>query len=336
MASGASEIEVLKVTVRKGSKFKSARSGLSFRCRAAGPEGGEPVICLHGFPATSAWFNLLLEAGAAAGFRMFAPDQRGYSPGARPDPADTRNYHYDLIVGDVVALANALGLQRFHLVGHDHGCLVGWCVSARYPQRVASFTAMSIPHPAALAIALHGDPAQIMAVQYFHFCATCQGKALKRFAAELGSGGMWTAPGFTDEVREEFAALFSQPGALRAALNWYNGAMESQLLPCPPVVPGSKFEGDGNFAAMKADWIGSKPEGHVQTPVLHLWGSEDKVMLRSAIEASADMCTGEYKLVEITCGHSMLQEAGDQCVHEILAHCAKHRISTIGESRSAL
>lgn len=336
MASSVSAIEYLKVTLRKGVMPKSARNGLAFRCRAAGPDGGEPVICLHGFPATSAWFNQLLEAGASAGFRMIAPDQRGYSPGARPDPADTRNYHYDFMVADIVALATALGLGRFHLVAHDHGCLVGWCVAARHPDRVASFTAMSVPHPAAFAVALREDEAQIKAVQYFHFCATCQGNALKRFAAELGSGKSWAAPGYTEEVREEFKALFSQPGALRAAMNWYNGAMEAQLLPCPPVLPGSKLEGDEQFAARAADWIGSRPEGHVRTPVLHLWGSEDNVMLRSAIEASAGMCTGEYKLVEIKCGHSMLQEAGDECVREILAHCTKHRISAAVGARSAL
>lgn len=77
-------------------------------------------------------------------------------------------------------------------------------------------------------------------------------------------------------MKEEFWELFSQPGALRAALNWYNGAMEAQLLTCPPVIPGSRFDGDANFAALTAGWIGSKPEGNVQVPVLHFWVSEDK------------------------------------------------------------
>jgi len=302
-------------------------SGLEFQCRTAGPADGVPVLCLHGFPETSAYFNVLLEAGAAAGFRMIAPDQRGISPGARPDPADTANYHYDLIVGDVIAIADALGLTKFHLVAHDHGCIVGWCVAARYPQRLASYTGMSVPHPAALATAIRDDPDQTKASQYFHTFVASQGEALKGFAAMCADGSaMWSSPGFTDEIKGEFKALFGQPEPLRAALNWYNGAFESQLLPIPAVLPGSKFEGNAEFAAMTAGWVGSKPEGNVEVPVTLLWGSKDTALMRSGIEASAGYCTGEYKLVEIDCGHWMLQDKPDECVRETLAFLQQHQI----------
>lgn len=133
---------------------------LEFQYRYAGPPDGEAIIALHGFPETSISFTELLEAGAAAGYRVIAPDQRGYSPGARPDPADTSSYYYDKIVDDVIGIAAALGIERFHLVAHDHGCLVGWCVAARYPQHVATYVPMSVPHPDAFSKAMVSDPEQ--------------------------------------------------------------------------------------------------------------------------------------------------------------------------------
>ena len=136
---------------------------LEFRYRSAGPPDGEAIIALHGFPETSISFAALLEAGAAAGYHVIAPDQRGYSPGARPDPADTSHYYYDKIVDDVIAIASALGIERFHLVGHDHGCLVGWCAAARYPEHVATYVAMSVPHPDAFSDAMISDSEQQIA-----------------------------------------------------------------------------------------------------------------------------------------------------------------------------
>jgi len=230
-------------------------------------------------------------------------------------------------VADVIAIADALGLPRFHLVVHDHGCVVGWCCAARHPERVASYVPMSVPHPAAFAQALQSDAEQIKASQYFHTFAAVQGKSLEKFAAGI-TDTIYAAPGFTAEMISEYKALFSQPTALRAALNWYNGAMEAQLLPCPPVLPGSPYEGNAEFAAMVKNWVGSKREGIVKPPVRHLWGKTDNALRRVAVEASVQFCSGGYSLVVIDCGHWMLQEAGSQCVAEILSHVRGHKIST--------
>ena len=97
---------------------------------------GDPVILLHGFPETSAMWTPLIEAAASDGFRVVAFDQRGYSPGARPD--DVAAYAVPALVDDVLAVADALGFQRFHLVGHDWGCVVGWSVASLHPDRVTS------------------------------------------------------------------------------------------------------------------------------------------------------------------------------------------------------
>jgi pimeloyl-ACP methyl ester carboxylesterase len=107
---------------------------------------------LHGFPQTSACWTALLETLAAAGYRAVAPDQRGYSPKARPTPV--RADRLPELVADVLAITDRLGAETFHLVGHDWGGVVAWRLAGGHPDRVATLTAVSTPHPPAFARAL--------------------------------------------------------------------------------------------------------------------------------------------------------------------------------------
>ena len=90
-----------------------------------------------------------MAALGAAGFRAVAPDQRGYSPGARPEGVEP--YGIAHLVGDVVAMCDALGAEQVDLVGHDWGAIVAWVVAARHPERLRTLTAVSVPHPEAFA-----------------------------------------------------------------------------------------------------------------------------------------------------------------------------------------
>lgn len=124
---------------------KIPANGLTFRCRLCGMENqGEPVIFLHGFPETSHLWERILRSFADAGYRCLAFDQRGYSPGARPEGID--RYRINAIASDAIALADGLGWPKFHLVGHDWGSGCGWTIAQLYPERVASWSALSIPH----------------------------------------------------------------------------------------------------------------------------------------------------------------------------------------------
>src|SRR3954469_15289780 len=116
----------------------------TFEARVAGPEDGEVVLLLHGFPQTSWSWRSQLEALGAAGYRAVAPDQRGYSPGARPTEVEA--YAVDHLVGDVVGIADALGVERFHLVGHDWGAAVAWVTAAYHPERLLTLTSVATPH----------------------------------------------------------------------------------------------------------------------------------------------------------------------------------------------
>src|SRR5688572_5632939 len=110
----------------------------TFDARVAGPEDGDVVLHLHGFPQTSWSWRAQLDALGAAGYRAVAPDQRGYSAGARP--ADVERYAIPNLVADVLGIADALGAERFHLVGHDWGAAVAWQVAGRHQARLRSLT----------------------------------------------------------------------------------------------------------------------------------------------------------------------------------------------------
>jgi pimeloyl-ACP methyl ester carboxylesterase len=110
-------------------------SGLTFTADVAGPPGGPLVLLLHGFPESRHSWRAALPEIARAGYRCVAPDQRGYSPGARPDPADLSNYAFGRLVNDALEIAAAAGYEgrRFHQVGHDWGGQVAWGVADAHP-----------------------------------------------------------------------------------------------------------------------------------------------------------------------------------------------------------
>src|SRR6266567_3162606 len=130
--------------------------GLTFDALTAGKPGAPLVLLLHGFAESMHCWRAQVAGLADAGYRAVAPGQRGYSPGARPDGSDGANYHIDRLMDDAMAIAAASGYgdARFHLVGHDWGGSIAWSLADRYPQRLASLTVLSRPHPNAFNRAL--------------------------------------------------------------------------------------------------------------------------------------------------------------------------------------
>ena len=125
------------------------RPGVRLDVRDDGPPDGEPVLLLHGFPQDGTSWSGVAPVLRRAGLRTLVPDQRGYSPGTRP--RGRRAYRLELLVQDAVALLDAAGLERAHVVGHDWGGIVAWTLAAHRPERTASLTVASVPHPRALA-----------------------------------------------------------------------------------------------------------------------------------------------------------------------------------------
>jgi pimeloyl-ACP methyl ester carboxylesterase len=267
---------------------------MEFRARIAG-SSGPGVLMLHGFPVTSAMWEPLL-AAAESGYRAVAFDQRGYSPGARPEGSDA--YAVPGLVADALGVADAVGFDRFHLVGHDWGSVVGWATVLSRPERVLTWSGLSIPHPAAFLAALESDPEQQRRSSYFRFFTTpwlpevaftINGLALMR-------NGIYQP--MTDAQREEYLRVFAEPGALTAALDWYRAIARSR-----------ESAGDASPT--------------VTLPTLFLWGNGDPAVSRSSVEAQRIHMKGPYREVELDAGHYLMEEQGARVVAEIQAQWAQ-------------
>ena len=271
-------------------------SDLVFRARTGG-DGDRLVLLLHGFPQTSYMWRDLMGPLAEAGYRLVAPDQRGYSPGARPDAVE--DYGVDALTGDVAALASALGHDRFDVVGHDWGGAVAFGVAARYPDRVRSVTSVATPHPTALVEAMglpSGDQARRSS--YMALFGDEPGKAEAVLLGDDGSGlrELYRSWGFGEDDSsdvEEYVRVLAEPGALTAALNWYRRGFE--------------------WASIET----------VEVPALYVWGSEDLALGREAAELTEKYAAGPYRFVELEgVSHWTVEHAGDRLVTEIQNHLA--------------
>ncbi|HVL27637.1 MAG TPA: alpha/beta fold hydrolase [Acidimicrobiales bacterium] len=268
--------------------------GLRFDALAAGPEDGPLVLLLHGFPQSSHQWRNQLPVLAAAGFRAVAPDQRGYSPEARPEGVAA--YHVDRLVEDVLALADALGAGPFHLVGHDWGAIVAWVAAARHGGRLRSLTAVSTPHPLAMAEAL-GSPTGDQARRSAYVNLFRLPKVPERLLLAGEGGGLrklfWNT-GYTDrEAVEEYVRLLDGPAAVTAALNWYRAV---DL---------------GTLAGV----------GPVEVPTLYVWSTDDPALGREAAERTAAYVRGRYRFVELAgVSHWVPEDSPADLNVELLAH----------------
>jgi pimeloyl-ACP methyl ester carboxylesterase len=268
-------------------------NGLTFKCRELGD--GEPVLLLHGFPETSHMWTELMPVLAEAGYRCLAPDQRGYSPGARP--AELNSYRYEEIGGDVLAIARAAGFEKFHLIGHDWGAGAGWLVLAIDPSPVQSFVAMSVPHMLGFAQAVRDDPEEEAYRGMLQIFTDPNSAAA--MAADDAAGfraAAWTSS--PPEQVEDYVSVFKDAAAVQAALNWY-------------------VAGDAHMRLLDDE---SFKVGPVDVPTLLLWGKNDAYIRRMALDMAEPYMKGQYRVVELDAGHWLIQEQPEQVRDEILAH----------------
>jgi pimeloyl-ACP methyl ester carboxylesterase len=270
---------------------------LSFRARVANfASDGEVVIMLHGFPQTSAAWAPLIESVAARGYRALAIDQRGYSPGARPAGVDA--YTIDKLVGDVLAVADQLGIERFHLVGHDWGAAVGWALVMTRPERVISWSALSIAHSLAFIEAVRNDREQRRKSAYILlFRLPWLPEALLAWGGHLLLRRVmyrW----MPNPAAREYLAVFAEPGALTSVLNWYRAM--------------------GRRAGLDAN-----PD--ITLPVLFIWGNRDPAAGRSAVDDTARYVHGEYRFMELDAGHWLMERRTEAVLEAIQAHLDAHR-----------
>lgn len=257
--------------------------------------GNEPVLFLHGFPETRHMWRHQVAALGAAGFHAVAPDQRGYSRGARP--ANVEAYATDLLTGDALGLMDALGYERFHLVGHDWGGQLSWLIAATKPERLLSLSVLSRPHPAAFARAMVEDRHQ--ATRSGHHRAFREADAVKRMR-EANLEPLRVAlshQGVPARDVDVYCDALMDDGAIEGAMSWYRAT---------------------GFNA------GEVPA--VTVPTLYVWGTDDATVGRRAAELTAEHVTGPYRFEVVAgAGHFLVDQFPDQIGALLLSHIESRR-----------
>jgi pimeloyl-ACP methyl ester carboxylesterase len=283
-----------------GTSLKS-RSGLTFTADVLGPAGGPLVLLLHGFPESRHSWRAALPALAGAGYRAVAPDQRGYSPGARPDPADLSNYAFDRLVRDAIEIAAAAGYdgKRFHLVGHDWGGQVSWGVAGKHPERLASLTILSRPHPSAFRRALlkEGGDQKHRSRHHRAFLEPGTGKMLLEDNARRLRSGLF-GQGVPEAALEEHLSVLGNPEAIEAALAWYR-----------------------SNKGLAADI------GIIKVPTLYIWGDADATVGPDAAYGTGEFVGVAYAMEVLpSVGHFVMDQAPAKATELLLAHLKRHPV----------
>ncbi|MCE2540468.1 MAG: alpha/beta hydrolase [Acidobacteria bacterium] len=289
-SAGGSGVEVATTQIAVGD--------YTFDVRAAGPEDGEVVILLHGFPQTSYEWRHQIRALAAAGFRAVAPDQRGYSPGARPP--DVADYALPLLVQDVIGLADAIGAERFHIVGHDWGAVVAWAVAVAARDRVITANPVSVPHPDAFARVLN-DPTscQVEASSYFDVFVQPDSEDAFLANGQAGLRGIYT--GIDEAAVDEYLRVLGSKPALGAALDWYRANIGDRNLQGPALGP-------------------------VEVPTMFTWSDGDTALCIDGALLTAEYVTGPYRF-EVLEGvsHWIPDLAAEAMSTLLLEHSSRYR-----------
>ncbi|MFD8214338.1 alpha/beta fold hydrolase [Streptomyces sp. NPDC059697] len=264
-----------------------------FDAIVAGPPEGRPVLLLHGFPQTGLVWHRQIATLAAHGYRVVAPDQRGYSPGARPQRPE--DYRISLLVDDVVAISEELGWAAFDLVGHDWGGAVAWWTAHAHPGRVRTLTVVSTPHPGALATTLRTDQEQRKRSHYMiDWCdtSTTEERMLAHDAQELRDLYAGKVP---HDSAEAYVRHLSQPGALTAALNWYRAGRP-----------------DGAI-------------GVIDVPTLYVWSTEDSAFGPAVAQETGRWVNGPYRFETLQgVSHWVPEEAPETLSRLLLQHLRAH------------
>jgi pimeloyl-ACP methyl ester carboxylesterase len=260
-------------------------TGVTLNVASGGPEDGEPIVFLHGFPESHRTWREVAPA-LAEDFRVIAPDQRGF--GASDKPEGVENYRADRVVEDLIALADALAFDRFTLVGHDWGGAVAWLAALRHPGRIARLVIVNAPHPLVFQKSLIEDEAQRAASQYI---TAFRNPAMEQGIAAMGLETFFakTFASHADVSRlsaaEKQAYLddWAQPGALTAMLNWYRAS--EIVVPAP-----------GEEAEAPA-WT-RLPFPRLAVPTLVIWALKDVALLPVQL-AGLDALVEDLRIVTV-------------------------------------
>jgi pimeloyl-ACP methyl ester carboxylesterase len=242
------------------------RDALTFDVTDEGPADGRVVVLLHGFPEDRHCWGRVIPQLTAAGHRILAPDQRGYSPGARPK--GRRAYAVAELTADILSLADVAGAERFDVVGHDWGAAVAWDLAARHPDRVTTVTALSVPPPGAFMEAAMRSSQILHSWYMLFFQLPAVPERVLRAAGPERVVRQFEADGLDGDSARRYARRMQRPSELTGPINWYRALPFGLRSPAPPV----------------------------RVPSMLVWGDRDRYVTRAAVERAARHVTGPFRL----------------------------------------
>ncbi|MEE4025953.1 alpha/beta fold hydrolase [Gordonia sp. PKS22-38] len=249
--------------------------GLTFPVTVHGPDTGEPIVLLHGFPQDSTSWAATAGLLAEAGHRVLVPDLRGYSPGACPPERSAYGIHR--LVGDVIALLDSAALDDAHVVGHDWGGSLVWTMRRTHPHRMRSAVVVSTPHPAALAWGwLHSG--QLLRSWYMGAIAL---PVVPELVMRHGVARFLAKTGLPVDRARHYQNLMNTDGVATGALNWYRQMLVEQVR--RPVRP-------------------APPADASMPPTMYIWGREDPFFSPSVTERTSRV-VDDVELAELDGGH---------------------------------
>lgn len=274
-------------------------NGIQLQVRIAGPENGRPVFLLHGFPDFWFCWEAQIEALAFSGFRVIAPNQRGYDHSDKP--LEKAAYHQKVLAADIVGLMDVLGYDKINLAGHDFGGVVACSVATLYPERIEKLVLISAPHPMASIKYNKINKTQKYKSWYIAFfqLPRLPERLLKAFHYRALVKNMPAS--LSPEMIERYRSGWSQPNAVHTMVNWYRGLLDG----------------------MRAREI---EYGSIDIPTHIMWGEKDKYLEVGLAELSLAQCTKGRLTVFDNTGHWVMHERPKEVSALLLKHFAVSEI----------
>jgi len=278
-----------------------AANGLMFEVAEAG-EGDHLALCLHGFPELNFSWRYQMPLLASMGYRVWAPNQRGYGGSSRPSGVE--QYSADRIVADAAALFDASGAKKLTLVAHDWGGAIAWMFAINVARPVERLVVMNLPHPICFAEALKHWPQRrrswYMAAFQLPWLPERAMTAKDAAAVRHAFRGMAVDKArFPDDVLDVYAAAARAPGAATAMINWYRAA------------------------ARHRDAMKLRNGGRVEVPTLIVWGEQDSALGLETLDGT-ERFVSDLTIRQLPGVSHWVQQEAPEAVNAILADWLPH------------
>jgi pimeloyl-ACP methyl ester carboxylesterase len=276
-------------------------NGIQLHAIEAGPEDGELVLLLHGFPEFWRGWSKQITPLADAGYLVVAPDQRGYNLSEKP--SDVASYHIDILANDIIGILQAYNRKQAFIVGHDWGAAVAWHISTYYPDTVKKLVILNVPHPAIIIFFLRRSIKQLLKSWYIFFfqipsvpewvLSRNNYQAIRKMMLASSNPGT-----FIEQDLAYYKEAWGQHGALTAMLNWYRAAFRSAVR---------------NLSKAR-----KMPDVRVRVPTLMLWGAKDIALSNELVQPSIGLCDDGRVVYYEDATHWVQHDQASQITQDIL------------------